>query len=64
MTRASGEKVFQTLVDALPTLQELGIKVQVDEWEVLQHDQWQLQRPSEREGHDVTDRSGFEDFYR
>lgn len=36
MRTASGEKMFETLVDALPTLKKLGIAVQVDEWDVLQ----------------------------
>lgn len=47
MTTDSGEKVFETLVDAIPTLKELGIKVQIDERERLQRelmrDRWQVQ---------------------
>lgn len=47
MTTDSGEKVFETLVDAIPTLKELGINVQIDERERLQmeltRDRWQVQ---------------------
>lgn len=47
MTTDSGEKVFRTLADAVPTLKELGINVQIDERERLQReltrDRWQEQ---------------------